>query len=77
MVNFETIPLDDAAVYEMICACKTVGVFQLESTGMQAVIADLQPDVFTDIIALGGALSPWADGKYPQLCCPQTWTPGY
>ena len=67
VVDFETIPLDDPKVYEMICACKTVGVFQLESTGMQAVIADLQPDVFTDIIALVALYRPGPMENIPSF----------
>ena len=66
-VNFETIPLDDADVYKMICTCKTVGVFQLESTGMQAVISDLQPDRFTDIIALVALYRPGPMENIPSF----------
>ncbi len=66
-VDFETIPLDDAGVYAAICTCKTVGVFQLESTGMQAVIADLQPDRFTDIIALVALYRPGPMENIPSF----------
>lgn len=66
-INFDTIPLDDADVYAMICACKTVGVFQLESTGMQAVISDLQPDLFTDIIALVALYRPGPKENIPAF----------
>ncbi|HEU5480224.1 MAG TPA: DNA polymerase III subunit alpha, partial [Candidatus Tumulicola sp.] len=48
----ETIPLDDAATYEMLSRGETMGVFQLESDGMKRVCAELKPSRFEDIIAL-------------------------
>lgn len=66
-VNFNDIPLNETGVYEMICSCKTVGVFQLESTGMQAVISDLQPDRFTDIIALVALYRPGPMENIPSF----------
>ena len=66
-VDFETIPLDDAQVFATICACKTVGVFQLEGTGMQSVIADLQPDRLTDIIALVALYRPGPMDNIPEF----------
>ncbi len=52
--NFDSskIPLDDKKTYELLCRAKTNGVFQLESTGMKEILRKLQPEVFTDIIAL-------------------------
>lgn len=46
------IPLDDPAVYELLSAGDTIGVFQLESSGMRAILKDLKPQTFEDIIAL-------------------------
>ena len=66
-VDFNAISLDDAQVYAAICTCKTVGLFQLESTGMQAVIADLQPDRFTDIIALVALYRPGPMENIPSF----------
>ena len=47
----EEIPLDDAAVYEMISAGDTDGVFQLESGGMRLFLQNMKPACFEDIIA--------------------------
>ena len=66
-IAFETVPLDDPEVYCMICQCKTVGVFQLESSGMQSVISDLQPDRFTDIIALVALYRPGPMDNIPDF----------
>lgn len=46
------IPLDDAPTYEMMTQGATVGVFQLESSGMRDVLRKMCPDRFGDIIAL-------------------------
>ena len=46
------LPLNDAAVYEMLTLGDTDGVFQLESGGMKALVKDLKPSVFEDIGAL-------------------------
>ena len=48
----ESIPLDDAATFEMLCEGKTSGIFQLESSGMTNLIRRVQPNRFEDLIAL-------------------------
>ena len=47
----EDIPLDDPAVYDMICQGDTDGVFQLEGGGMRTFLANMKPRTFEDIIA--------------------------
>ncbi len=47
----EDIPLDDPAVYEMISAGDTDGIFQLESGGMRLFLQSMKPESFEDIIA--------------------------
>jgi DNA polymerase-3 subunit alpha len=47
----ETIPMDEAGVYEMISRGDTTGVFQLESSGFKELLKKLKPDCFEDIIA--------------------------
>jgi DNA polymerase III subunit alpha len=44
--------MDDPAVYEMLATGHTLGVFQLDSTGMQALVRKLKPTRFEDISAL-------------------------
>ena len=45
-------PLDDAKSYELLARADTVGVFQLEGTGMRDSLKRLRPDRFEDIIAM-------------------------
>ena len=51
-VNIDDIPLDDAKTFQMLTEGDTVGVFQLESSGMRDVLRGLKPDRFEDIIAV-------------------------
>ena len=51
-VDFDTLPWDDPAVYELIQRGDAVGVFQLESEGMRRTLAAIRPSSFGDIIAL-------------------------
>jgi DNA polymerase-3 subunit alpha len=51
-VDINTIPLDDEKTYKMLSDGDTVGVFQLESSGMRDVLRGLKPDRFEDIIAV-------------------------
>jgi DNA polymerase-3 subunit alpha len=51
-LDIDHVPLNDAATYEMLRGGDTTGVFQLESPGMRALIRDLAPDRFEDLMAL-------------------------
>ena len=51
-VDFTGAPLDDPASYELLARGDTIGVFQLESTGMRESLKQLKPDRFEDIIAM-------------------------
>jgi len=51
-IDINKIPLDDAQTYELMQSGKTVGVFQLESDGMRAILKELKPENIEDIIAL-------------------------
>lgn len=50
--DINKIPLDDKKTYDMLSACKTLGIFQLESGGMRDLIKKLQPSQFSDLSAL-------------------------
>lgn len=56
--DMDAIPLDDEAVYTMLTAGDTDGVFQLESAGMKALERDLKPSTFEDINALVALFRP-------------------
>ncbi len=51
-VDLAGLGLDDKAAYELLAEADTVGVFQLESTGMRESLKRLKPDRFEDIIAM-------------------------
>ncbi len=51
-LDINTIPLDDTKTYDMLADGDTVGIFQLESSGMREVLRGLKPDRFEDIIAV-------------------------
>ncbi|UTW57487.1 DNA polymerase III subunit alpha [Kordiimonas sp. SCSIO 12603] len=51
-IDLAEVPLTDGPAYELLQAGESAGVFQLESTGMRAVLKGLKPDKFEDIIAI-------------------------
>jgi DNA polymerase-3 subunit alpha len=51
-ISLEDIPLEDDMTFKMLSRGDTVGVFQLESSGMRDVLRGLKPDRFEDIIAV-------------------------
>ncbi|WP_291526978.1 DNA polymerase III subunit alpha [Bifidobacterium sp. UBA744] len=51
-IDYTKIPLDDAATYQLLARGDTLGVFQLDSDGMRALLKSLKPDNFNDISAL-------------------------
>lgn len=51
-IDINNLPLDDAAVYDLLSAGRTIGVFQLESDGLRRILSDLKPQRFEDIIAV-------------------------
>ncbi len=57
-INIDTIPVDDTKTFDLLKACTTTAVFQLESRGMKDLIKRLQPDCFEDIVALVALFRP-------------------
>jgi DNA polymerase-3 subunit alpha len=51
-IDIGNIPLDDPKVYELLGRGEALGVFQLESIGMQQLLKDVKPDKFEDLIAI-------------------------
>ncbi|ODT00904.1 MAG: DNA polymerase III subunit alpha [Erythrobacter sp. SCN 62-14] len=51
-IDLDSLGLDDPAVYDLMQAGNTVGVFQLESEGMRRTLKAVKPTNFGDIIAL-------------------------
>ncbi len=50
--NLTEIPLNDSATYPYLGTGETIGIFQLESSGMRDLIMRMKPTAFEDIIAL-------------------------
>jgi DNA polymerase-3 subunit alpha len=66
-VDFDTLPWDDPAVYELLQRGDTVGVFQLESEGMRRTLAGVRPTGFGDIIALVALYRPGPMDNIPMF----------
>ncbi len=56
--NYEKIPLDDKASYEMINQGETIGVFQLESPAQRALQHQLKANKMEDIVASMALIRP-------------------
>ena len=56
--DIEAIDLDDPKVYKFISSGETIGVFQLESSGMQDLCRRIRPDSLEDITAINALYRP-------------------
>lgn len=73
-IDLARIPFDDPETFKLLCRGDTLGVFQLESSGMREVMMKLKPSVFDDVIALvalyrpgplqGGVVDSFIDRKH-------------
>jgi DNA polymerase-3 subunit alpha len=52
VVDIEKIDLSDSKTYKLLGAAQTIGIFQLESSGMRDLLRKLEPERFEDLIAL-------------------------
>jgi DNA polymerase-3 subunit alpha len=50
-LDLETIPIDDASIYEILSRGDVMGLFQVEGQGMRRVLMKMQPTRFEHIIA--------------------------
>jgi DNA polymerase-3 subunit alpha len=51
-IDLTKLPLDDRKTYQMLAGGDSIGVFQLESDGMQDSLKQVKPTEFEDIVAL-------------------------
>ncbi len=65
--DLKTIPEDDKAVYDMLTAGKTSGVFQMESSGMTGVCVGLKPQSIEDITAIIALYRPGPMESIPRF----------
>ncbi|MEX2649160.1 MAG: DNA polymerase III subunit alpha [Alphaproteobacteria bacterium] len=66
-LDLERLPLDDPATYELLGRGDSVGVFQLEGSGMRDVLRRLRPDAFADIVALVALYRPGPMDNIPRF----------
>ncbi len=65
-IDLADIPLDDKGSYELMARGETVGVFQLESSGMRDMLRKMKPDCFEDIIAMVALYRPGPMDNIPS-----------
>ena len=65
-VDLSNLPLSDRKTFKMLSRGDTVGVFQLESSGMRDVLRNLKPDTFEDIIAVVALYRPGPMDNIPS-----------
>ena len=65
-IDLAQIPLDDAKTYELIARGDTLGIFQLESSGMRDSLRKLKPNRFEDIIAMNALYRPGPMDSIPS-----------
>ena len=51
-VDIDLIPLEDPVTCQALARGETLGIFQMESSGMTSLVRDLKPDRFEDLIPL-------------------------
>ena len=51
-IDIDKLPLDDPNTYKLLTSAQTIGIFQIESSGMRDLLKKLEPERFEDLIAL-------------------------
>ncbi len=65
-VDIENIPLDDSKTFAMLASGQTMGLFQLNGSGMTAFLKQLQPSSIHDINAMVALYRPGPMESIPQ-----------
>jgi len=65
-VDIENIPLDDTLTFEMLARGETMGLFQLNGTGMTSFLKQLKPSTIHDINAMVALYRPGPMEMIPQ-----------
>lgn len=76
-LDLDELPLDDPQTYALLSRGDTVGVFQLEGSGMREIMVRLRPENFSDIVALvalyrpgpleSGMVEHYIQGKHGEI----------
>ena len=64
-LDIKKVKLDDLKVFELLSSGHTVGLFQLESSGMKDSLINMKPNKFEDIIALVALYRPGPMNNIP------------
>lgn len=67
LIDWVDLPLDDKPTFELLNQGKTLGIFQLESGGMQDLARQLHLDKFEEIIAVGALYRPGPMDMIPSF----------
>ncbi|MCM8782103.1 MAG: DNA polymerase III subunit alpha, partial [Candidatus Omnitrophica bacterium] len=62
-LDITQVPLDDPKTFRLLSNAETIGVFQLESSGMRELLKKLKPNKFEDIIAVLALFRPGPIGS--------------
>lgn len=62
-IDIEKIPLDDKKTFELLARAESMGIFQLESSGMRDLLKKLKPEKFEEVIALLALFRPGPIGS--------------
>lgn len=65
-VDLDNIPLDDKRAFEILAKGETMGLFQLEGSGMTKWLVDLKPTNIYDIMAMIALYRPGPMGSIPD-----------
>ncbi|MFH1401573.1 MAG: DNA polymerase III subunit alpha [Parcubacteria group bacterium] len=65
-IDIEKLPLDDKETFRLLQKAQTIGVFQLESEGMQNYLKQLKPTEMEDIIAMVALYRPGPMALIPE-----------
>ena len=65
-IDLLNLPLADAKTFDMLSRGDTVGIFQLEGSGMREALRGLKPDAFEDIVALVALYRPGPMENIPR-----------
>jgi len=66
-IDWVNLPLDDKPTFDLLNQGKTLGIFQLESGGMQDLSRNLHLDKFEEIIAVGALYRPGPMDMIPSF----------
>jgi DNA polymerase-3 subunit alpha len=67
-IDIAKIPLDDDATYDLYARADTVGIFQVEGSGMRDTLRQLRPNCIEDIVALVALYRPGPMENIPKYC---------